>query len=178
MQKILKRGRKQEDWIKNKDARKETSKSILDAKERYYLRFCRKLSDLINSIKTYCSTLKNLMNRNVSAFSCNSEILQYQQIIHLMNTKSTSGVPPILEYWIVVTNVEAKANILNDYFLQQCSKISTASTIPNFLHRCNTYSKDIAINRCKVLPLIRALDPKKAVGSDRVFVQMIKVYDA
>ena len=95
---FLQRGRKQEDWIKVKDVRKETSKIILDAKEKYYLKLGRKLSDLSNGIKTYWTTLNKLMNK-----------------------KSIAGIPPILENGIIVTNVDIKANILNDFFVQQCS---------------------------------------------------------
>ena len=36
---------------------------------------------------------------------------------------------------------------------------------------------NIAINRCKALKLIRALDPKKAGGSGSISVQMIRIYD-
>ena len=55
--KFLQRGRKQEYWIKVKNVRKETSKIILDAKEKFYLKLGRNLSDPKNDIKTYWSTL-------------------------------------------------------------------------------------------------------------------------
>ena len=71
-----------------------------------------------------------------------------------------------------------QANILNDFFVQQCSEISTGSTIPNFLPPCNSSFTDVAINRDKVLRLIRALDSKKAGGCDNISVHMIKIRDA
>ena len=153
--KYLDRGRKLEDWMKVKDVKRETSKKILDAKESYYLGLGRKLSDPNNGIKTYWSTLNRLMNK-----------------------KSISGIPPILENGTIITNVVTKANILNNYFGQQCSEIPTGSTVPSFIPRCNAYLSNIAINRCKVLQLIRALDPKKAGGSDNISVHMIKICDA
>ena len=55
--KFLQRGRKQEDWIKVKDVRKETSKIILDAKEKYNPKLGRNLSYPSNGIKTYWTTL-------------------------------------------------------------------------------------------------------------------------
>ncbi len=54
--KFLQRGRKLEDWVKVKSIRKETSSLILDAKEQYYLKLGRKLTDPNNGIKTYWST--------------------------------------------------------------------------------------------------------------------------
>ena len=153
--KFLQRGRKQEDWIKAKDVRKETSKIILDAKEKYYLKLGRKLSDPSNGIKTYWTTLNKLMIK-----------------------KSIAGIPPILENGIIVTNVDIKANILNDFFVQQCSEISTGSTIANFLPPCNSSLKDVAINRDRILRLIRALDSKKAGDCDNISVHMIKICDA
>ena len=95
-----------------------------------------------------------------------------------MNEKNVSRIPPILENGIFVTIVANKANILNDYFAQQCSEVSTGSTLPSFIPRRNVHLSYIAINRCKVFKLIRALDPKKAGGSDSICVQMIKICDA
>ena len=51
----------------------------------------------------------------------------------LMSKKSTHGNPPILENGIFVTNVATKANILNNYLVQQFPEISTGSTIHSFL---------------------------------------------
>ena len=152
--KFLQRGRREEDWIRVKDVRKETSNIIIDAKEKYYLKLGRKLSDPSKGIKTYWTALNKLMNK-----------------------KSIAGIPPILENGILVTNVDIKANILNDFFVQQCSEISTGSTIPNFLPPCNSSLTEVAINRGKVLRLIRALDSKKAGGCDNISVHMIKICD-
>ena len=89
--KFLQRGRKQEDWIKVKDVRKETSKIILDAKEKYCLKLGRNLSDPSNGIKTYWTTLNKLMNK-----------------------KSIAGIPPILENGIIITNVQGVSKKLFD----------------------------------------------------------------
>ena len=128
---------------------------VLDAKESYYKGLGRKLSDPNNGAKVYWSILNKLMNK-----------------------KSISGIPPILENEILISNVATKANILNNYFVQQCSEISTGSTLPSFVPRYNQYLSSIAISRCKVLRLIRDLDPKKAGGSDNISVHMIKICDA
>ena len=153
--KFLQRGRQLEEWMKVQKVKREPSKLIFDAKERYYFRLGRKLSDPNNGIKTYWSVLSRLMNK-----------------------ESISGIPLILENGIFVTNVATKANILNNYFVQQCTEIPTGSTTPNFLPCSNAFLTDIVINRCKVLPLIRALDLNKAGGSDNISIHIIKMCDA
>ena len=105
-----------------KEVRRETSKMIPDTKKSYYLELSRKLSDSNNGIKEYWSILNRLMNE-----------------------KSISGIPPILENGIFIANVATKANIFNNYFMQQCSEISTGSTLPSFIPRCNAYLSNIAI---------------------------------
>ena len=95
-----------------------------------------------------------------------------------MNKKNISNITRIPENGILLTNVANKANILNDYFAQQCSEIVTGSPLPSFIPWRNVHLSNIVINRCEVLKLIRALDPKKAGGSDSKSVQMIKICDA
>ena len=112
------------------------------------------MSDPSKGIKTYWTALNKVMNKN-----------------------SIAGIPPSLENGILVTNVDIKANILNDFFVQQWSEISTGSTLPNFLPPCNSSLTEVAINRGKVLRLIRALDSKKAGGCDNISVHMIKICD-
>ena len=41
----------------------------------------------------------------------------------LINKKKALNIPPLLENGILVTNVQTKADILNKYFVQQCSII-------------------------------------------------------
>ena len=59
--------------------------------------------------------------------------------------------------------------------MQQCSQISTGSTVP--MPRCYEYLSSIHISRCNVLQLVLTLDPKKADGSDKISVHMIKICD-
>ena len=138
--KFLQLGRQLEEWMKVKKVKRETSKLIFDAKERYYLRQGRKLSDPNNGINTYWFVLNRLMNK-----------------------KSIPGIPPILENGIFVTNVATKAKILNNFFVQQCTETPTGSTIPNFLPRGNAFLANMVIDRCKVLQSIFAVDLNMAV---------------
>ena len=67
------------------------------------------------------------------------------------------NIPPLLENGIFVTNVQAKANVFNDFLLSNAALLATGSTLPDFLPRCNKMLKNIAIDRDKVLKLIRNL---------------------
>ena len=87
------------------------------------------------------------------------------------------NIPPLLENGVFVTNLENKASMFNDYFVEQCSAINTSSTLPSFTPRCNPLLYDFDIDRNKVLRLIRSLDSKKAHGCDDISVSMIKMCD-
>ena len=72
----------------------------------------------------------------------------------LVNKKKVMNIPPLIENGLFVTNLEQKATILNDFFIQQCSEIATCSTLPTFQPRCKVLLEEIDINRGKVLKLI------------------------
>ena len=96
----------------------------------------------------------------------------------LRNRNNMVNIPPLLEIGIIVTNVQAKATIFNNFFAQQCSTIETGSTIPSSRPMCDKTLCDIVINREKVLRLIRSLDTNKAHGWDEISVHMIKICDS
>ena len=50
----------------------------------------------------------------------------------LIDKTKFTNIPPILENGLFVTNLEAKANLFNDYFVEQCCAIATGSTLPAF----------------------------------------------
>ena len=66
----------------------------------------RKSSDPKQGLKEYCSILSRLINK-----------------------KRTLNIPPLLENGLFITNVQNKANVLNDYFVEQCCAVSTGSTL-------------------------------------------------
>ena len=84
---------------------------------------------------------------------------------------------PLLENGIFVTNLQTKADILNEYFVQQCSTIANSSTLPNFLPTCNALLQSLDIDREKVTKLIRALVTTKAHGCDDISISMNMVCD-
>ena len=96
----------------------------------------------------------------------------------LLNRKKVINIPPLLENGIFVTNVQTKASILNEFFVKQCSTITTGSTIPTFLPQCDEILQDLIIDREKVLQLIRSLNSNKAHGWDGISAHMIKLCDS
>ena len=137
-----------------KEVRNETSRLITKAKENYFSTMGRTLSDPDQGIKAYWAILNRLINK-----------------------KKTLNIPPLLENGIFVTNLQTKADILGDYFVQQCSTIVNSSTLPNYQPTCNALLQSLDIDREKVTKLIRALDTAKAHGCDDISISMIKICD-
>ena len=150
--KFVQRGRRVEDWENVKEVRKSTSKLIANAKENYYQKLGRKLSDPNTGTKAFWSSLKRLTGN-----------------------KKHPSIPPILENGLFVVNFESKANVLNDYFVAQCCSAGTSSTIPNFVPNSVPALQHLDINRERVLKLIQALDSSKSHGCDDISVTMIKI---
>ena len=120
----------------------------------YYRNLGRKLSDPSNGIKTFWSTMNRLIDK-----------------------KKNINIPRLLENGLFVTNLEAKANIFDEFFVQMYSESSTSSTLPSFTPRSRARLEGFAINREKALRLIRSLDSKKAHGCDEISITMIKICD-
>ena len=100
---------------------------IVNAKHKCYQALDRTLSDPNVGPKTYWS-------------------------IHtrLVNNKKTCNIPSLLESGLFITDPAIKANILNEYFVQQCSVIRNISSLPTFLPRINNKLEDVSIQRDKV----------------------------
>ena len=107
-----------------KEVRNETSRLITNAKENYFSTMGRKLSDPDQGIKAYWAILNRLINK-----------------------KKTLNIPPLLENGIFVTNIRTKADILNEYFVQQCSTIANSSTLPSFQPTCHALLQSLDIGR-------------------------------
>ena len=128
---FIRRGRSQEDWGLFKRALNNSSKLVTDAKETYYSNLGRKLSDPTQGAKAYWAVLNRLVNK-----------------------KKIMNIPPLLENGLFVPNIEQKATILNDYFVQQCSELATGSTLPTFQPRCSALLEKVDTDRAKVLKFI------------------------
>ena len=69
----------------------------------------------------------------------------------------------------------AKAEIFNDYFIQQCTTIDTGSELPPTSVPNTSLLTGFSISDEKILNIIRSLNPNKAHGWDDISVRMIKI---
>ena len=99
---------------------------ILNAKEEYFHRLGRQLSDPNEGIKHYWSTPNRLINK-----------------------KKTMNVPPLLENGLFITNVQAKANLLNEFHAKQCCNIQTGSSLQKFHARPYLTIENVEVDRQK-----------------------------
>ena len=111
-------------------------------------------SDPSAGTKSYRTTLKNILNK-----------------------KKNSVIPPLLENGVFITNFQAKADIFNELFVEQCSIIPNNSVLPPLIFRTNNKLSNIAIDETEILKLIRKLNTNKAHGWDELSIKMIKLCD-
>ena len=152
---FIRRGRNQEDWNLVRSIQLENTRKIIEAKEKCYSKLGKKLSDPHIGVKSYWNILNKLIDK-----------------------KKFTNIPPILENCLFVTNLEAKANLFDDYFVEQCSAIATGGTLPAFLQRYPTLLQSVHVDREKILNIIRSLDTKKGHGCDDISISMIKICDS
>ena len=73
-------------------------------------------------------------------------------------------IPPLLENDIFVLDFTAKAEIFNEYFIQQCTTIDTGSAVPKSVIPIAPPLNELTISEEKILKIIRLLNPNKAHG--------------
>ena len=113
--KYVRRGRRPDEWDNVRLIRNDTSKMITIVKDNYFASLGRKLSSPAIGIKSYWSTLNKIVNK-----------------------KNATNIPPLLENGLFVTNLQNKAEIFNNYFVQQCSLNMNDSILPrSYITRCN-----------------------------------------
>ena len=132
-----------------------TSKTIEDAKHKYFMKIGETLSNSDTGNKRYWSLINKILNKT-----------------------KVPLIPPLLENDVFVLDFEAKAKIFNDYFILQCSTLDTGSEIPDEVISDVPPLVNIAISDEKLLKIIRSLNPKKAHGWDGISVRMIKICDS
>ena len=129
---------------------------ITTAKENYFASLGRKLSNPAIGIKTYWSTFNKIVNK-----------------------KKATNIPSFLENGLFVTNFQNKAEILNDYFVRQCSLNMNDSLLPrSYITRCNNFLETTEIDADKILKIIRSLDCNKTHGWDDMSVSTVKICDS
>ena len=118
------------------------SKSIENAKNKYFFRISEKLNNPNTSTKCYWSLIKTLLNG-----------------------KKVPCVPPIYDNNRYVTDFKEKCQLFNSYFSEQCTLLKNISTLPNTCSKhTNNILDTIIFSKEDIYKIIKNLDPNKARG--------------
>ena len=129
------------------------SKSIENAKYKYFFRISEKSNNPNTSTKCYWSFIKTLLNG-----------------------KKVLWVPPIYDNNRYVTDFKEKCQLFNSYFSEQCTLLKNISTLPNTCSKhTNNISDTITFSKEDIYKIIKNLDPNKAHGHDMISIRMIKL---
>ena len=159
----------------------QTVKNFLRKKNRAYRNFVRsdQPDDKLQGIQNMISEGSRLIEE-VKKDLANPEIesKKYWSLINTVLNKAKMPImPPLLEDGIFITNFAEKAQIFNDYFIQQCTTIDTGSQLPQHIPATITQLNNFVISEEKILNITRSLNPNKAHGWDGISVRTIKVSD-
>ena len=86
-------------------------------------------------------------------------------------------IPPILLNGVFITNFQNKANLFNEFFVQQCSILQNGSVLPHIDYKTNVRKFSVSINEEKIISIIRKLSPNKAHGYDNISIRLLKICD-
>ena len=76
------------------------------------------------------------------------------------------------------TDIQAKANIFNTFFADQCTPLKNNSMLPtNQLFVTQARLGSLYFNKGKILKIIRALNMNKTHVHDDISIRMIKICD-
>ena len=87
------------------------------------------------------------------------------------------NISPILLNGVFITNFKNKANLFNEFFVQQCSILQNGSVLPHTDYKTNVRKFSVSINEAKIISIIRKLSPNKAHGCDNISIRMLKICD-
>ena len=148
-------GRFESDFILIESLVNELNDLISQTKTLYYENLAKKLNNPLLQAKTYWSILKTFYN-----------------------DKKIPLIPPLLIDDTFITDTQAKANIFNNFFAEQCTPMKNNSMLPTnqiFLTQARQGSLDF--NEGEILKIIRNLNINKAHGHDEISIRMIKICD-
>ena len=90
--------------------------------------------------------------------------------------KKTPVIPPLLVNNNLISKFREKANIFNDFFVQQCQPIANNSILPtNQIFCTQNKLRDFDIGCGKISILINASNPHKAHGHDGISIRMVNL---
>ena len=71
----------------------------------------------------------------------------YWKTLHkIVNKKQVMNIPPILLNGVFITNFQNKANLFNEFFLQQYSILQNGSVLPHIDYETNVRKFSVSIN--------------------------------
>ena len=140
-------------YVRLENLTTELSNLIRDIKTEYHSKLAAKLINPSTSAKTYWSILKTFANG-----------------------KNVPVILPLLINNEFISNFNTKANYFNRFFNQQCTAISTDSSIPSSVNlAANEAVTAVNFDEQLISKLIVALNPNKAHGHDGLSIRMLEM---
>ena len=122
-------------------------------KENFYTKLSSRLADLLTTPKTYWSILKILLNN-----------------------KKIPCMPPLFHEYKFITDFKEKAELFNQFFVNQCSLLSNSNVLPTDLPQLKNKCLDsIHFSSSDIAKIISYLHPNKVQGHDMLNIHMIKL---
>ena len=95
-----------------------------------------------------------------------------------MNNKKIPCIPPLFHQDKFIIDFKEKAEMFNNFFIDQCSILRNKSELPATLSKKMRESlTTIDFSNKDILKIIRNLDPNKAHGHDMIIIRMVKICD-
>ena len=151
----IKNGRFESDFVFVESLVNEINELISNTKNLYYVNLAKKLNNPLLQAKTYWSIIKTFYN-----------------------DKKIPLIPPLLIDDKIVTDIQAKANIFNKFFADQCTPLNNNSKLPtNQLFMTQAMLRSLDFNEGEILKIIRVVNMNKAHGHNDISIRMIKICD-
>ena len=150
--KYFKGGKKDSDLVQINALSNESTKPILEAKEKYISQLSQKLIDPSTEPKTYWK----IINRFV-------------------NNRKTPIIPLLLVNNKIILNFSENANLFNKFFASQCTPLENNSSLPPFCLKTDKSLSSLEISETDIFAIIKNLDPNKSHGWDNLSIRMIKL---
>ena len=77
----------------------------------------------------------------------------------------------------MVYSLQNKANLFNDFFVQQCFILQNGSVLPHIDYNTNARKFSVSINEAKIISVIGKLSPNEAHAYDNISIRMLNICD-
>ena len=132
----IKNGTFESDFVFVESLVNKINELISNVKNLYYVNLAKKLNNPLLQAKTYCSILKTFYN-----------------------DKKIPLIPPLLIDDKFVTDIQAKANVFNKFFSDQCTPLKNNSMLPtNQLFMTQATLRSLDFNEGEILKIMKALN--------------------